>query len=173
MKLPKKIQGKNLINIVVKSLESEGYKTSVKQKIDPQRDLSLGILRAYYDNCPKDFDFDIPNEYNITGHKYKDKLIGLSFQGKAKIIYLIPIIGWLMYVKEKNCHNIIDNTIKVCLDTGKEYDELNLRTTRTNHYTGLPQGDYKENINKESLKLHPNLKKDLEGIEQIIYERTK
>jgi len=167
MKLSKKVQGEKLISIVGSAMKNlPEYKTSIHSDIRHLLIDDMVIGRLYLR------DDMITSKKEITAEKYKENKIETMLQGKWKALYLIPIVGWAMYLKEKSFSNKVETTIKTFLDSAKEYEEVNFEITRENTFQGVP-ARYKEDINNEALNIHPNVKKDLETLESYITKKVE
>ncbi|MBL7100785.1 MAG: hypothetical protein ISS23_02400 [Nanoarchaeota archaeon] len=167
MKLSKQIKGQNLMDTVVTSMKSlPGYEISIKPDINDL--MTQGFLRRY------GYKTDINlTKKQIIAHKYKKESIEHIFKGNWKVLYAIPIISWLIYAKEKSCSKTIDAKIVVDIDTEKKYDKLDFQITKKNNYSAIPNPEYKEELDEKTLSDHPNLKKDLEKLENKINEQLK
>jgi len=172
MKLPKKVNGKELIKVVEDSMDSlNKYEHSTQPYLNNIHNLLaerlLGINNIY-DNAP-----NLPKK-RIVAHKYRTTPIELTLKGKLKILYAFPIIGWLMYAKEKGCSNVIDTSITTdYLDLNKEYGELRFKIIKEKHISGVPQSSSKENIDETTLSQHPNIQKEFETLQRKVYEKLE
>jgi len=166
MKLPIKTKGDKLIQVTKKAFESlNGYKVVENPDLN---DLVAHRLLGRYSH---DIDHEIHNKH-LSAHKYKEEPVDLTFKGKLKALYLFPVIGWILYAKEKTTSFSVDTVIETDIDDRKEYEELEFNVKRKNHITGV-QEDYLEKIDDSNIEIHPNVKKELATLEKNINEQLK
>ncbi len=172
MKLPKKVKGKELIKVVEDSMNSlKKYEHSTQPYLNNIHNLLAERLLEVSDH-----DNNAPNlpKKRIRAHKYNTEPVELTFKGKLKILYAFPIIGWLMYAKEKGCSRVTDTSITTdYLESNKDYNEIIFKIVKENHISGVPQSKYRENIDEKTLPQHPNIQKDFETLQRIVYEKLE
>ena len=163
----KRESGRKLIEIVNAAFVSAGYKTTLDHDIHK----SLDPRHISYSSTVENLSKYSTGEVHLVGHKHREITPEPIFSGRWRYLYTFPVIGWLLYLRERTTAQLQDTYIKLTLEVEKDYGQISIDISRDEHFVGIKPSEYHVPIDKNTIKIHPRLAEDLKAVENGITKR--